>query len=239
MSWALPDKRPKSNVEPLRHKLAWLPVAGVIAFVTCYFYAASLYPGGTRADHATRGYSHWSNYWCDLLDRVSYSGDVNAGRPFAVLATIVLPLSLMPLWIQAPLLFPEEPLARRIVRATGPAAMVLSALVFTSLHDLAINVASVLGFICFVATTLGLARSRRLALVGLGLIPLGLGLVNWVMWQTGWLLGAMPAIQKMSYVSFFSWVLATNRAIGRFVAASGNEGVPGNPRTSHVSHRPQ
>ena len=214
----------KLNVQPLHHRLAWVPVAGVVASVMCYLYAASLYPGGTRADHTTRGYSHMSNYWCDLLDQVSYSGDVNAGRPFAVLATIVLPLSLIPLWIRAPLLFPEESSSRRIVRVTGPAAMVLSALVFTSLHDLVINVASVLGFICFVATTLGLARSRRLALAGLGLIPLGLGLVNWVMWQTGWLLEAMPAIQKMAYASFFAWVVATNRTIGRFVAVSCNEG---------------
>lgn len=155
-----------SSLRPLHHRLAWVPLAGVVSFLICYLAAASLYPGGTRADHGTRGYSHLSNYWCDLLDHVSYSGDINAGRPFAVLATIVLPLSLIPLWVQAPLLFPEESSSRRIVRVTGPAAMVTSALVFTSLHDLAINVASVLGFTGFVATMLGLARSHRLALVG-------------------------------------------------------------------------
>jgi hypothetical protein len=56
---------------------SWSPVAAVGAFIALYWQAASMYPGGTREHHETRGYSHLSNYWCDRLDHVSYSGSTN------------------------------------------------------------------------------------------------------------------------------------------------------------------
>src|ERR1039457_2408829 len=164
----------------------WLPVAGVGAFIALYLYAASMYPGGTQAHHEIHGYSHLSNYWCDLLDRVSYAGDINRGRPFAVLATIILPLSLIPLWLQVPVLFRDGSGLRRLVQVTGPASMVFSMLVFTTVHDFAINVASVLGFVAVVATMLSVSgKKRRAVLNGVALLSMILGVTNYLMWQTG------------------------------------------------------
>ena len=72
-----------------------LPVFGIGSFLILYFYAAELYPGGTRIDPASIGFSHLKNFWCDLLDSTSYSGSANPGRPYALIATILLPLSLI------------------------------------------------------------------------------------------------------------------------------------------------
>ncbi len=195
---------------------AWLPVAGVSAFIALYLYAASMYPGGTQAHHELHGYSHLSNYWCDLLHRVSYSGEINRGRSFAVLATIILPLSLIPLWLQVSVLFRDGSGLRRLVRVTGPASMVLSTLVFTSVHDFAINVASILGFVAVMTTMLSLSgRKRRAVLNGVALLSMILGVTNYLMWQTGKFLWVMPLVQKAAFASFFVWIVATAMAIRR------------------------
>jgi hypothetical protein len=195
--------------------LTWVPVAGVAVFVVLYLHAASLYPGGTQFDRLTRGYSHTSNYWCDLLDRVSRSGEPNPGRPFAVAATILLPLSLVPSWLQAPLLLRVGPVSRRIMQIAGTASMLLAALVFTPMHDLVINIGAVVGAITFVALAVGLARARRTALFGAALVPVGFGVANYLMWQTGFLLQAMPVVQRAAYASSFLWIIAASSAIRR------------------------
>jgi hypothetical protein len=196
---------------------AWVPVAGVGAFIALYLWAASMYPGGTSFDHQTRGWSHLSNYWCDLLDRFSYSGAINPGRPFAILATVVLPLSLIPLWLQVPLLFGTGSISCWIVRIAGSTSMAFSTLVFTQLHDVIIHFASTFGFIAFVATTLRLAQIGRTLLVSIALFSIGLGVTNYIMWQTTSLLWAMPMVQKAAYVAFFIWIIATSHAIHRTI----------------------
>jgi len=201
----------------------WLPVIGIGAFIVLYLCAASMYPGGTRLDHHTRGYSHISNYWCDLLDNVSYSGRINRGRPFAILATIILPISLVPLWFQIQLLFCDGCIARWVVRIAGPASMMFSTLVFMPVHDLVINLASILGLVAFAATMQGLVGMRRITLVGIALVPTGLGIANYIMWQSGSYLSAMPIVQKASFVSFFIWIVAASWAIScELVADTGS-----------------
>ena len=74
--------------------MVWLPSIGILIFIGLYFCAASVYPGGTKFDHSAIGYDQFQNFWCDLLDAVTYSGQRNAGRPFALAATVILPLSL-------------------------------------------------------------------------------------------------------------------------------------------------
>lgn len=198
---------------PARAWAAWLALAGIGAFIVLYFYAAALYPGGNRFDHRVQGFSHLANYWCDLLEQVAFSGSTNPGRPFAILATVLLPLSLVPFWIQVPVLFRPSSVLQPLVRIAGPAAMMFSILVFSARHDLAINIASVFGFIALTSTLLGLVSMRRAALAALTLVPLGLAGVSYLMWQTGDFPGVMPVVQKMAFAAFFLWIAAASRAI--------------------------
>lgn len=198
---------------PARAWVVWVALTGIGAFIALYFYAASVYPGGTRSDYRIQGFSHFSNYWCDLLEHVAFSGDTNPGRPFAILATVMLPLSLVPFWLQVPVLFRSGSVLQPLVRIAGPASMVFSTLIFSARHDLAINLASVFGFIAFTTTMLGLAAMRRAALVGISLVPLGLAAASYVMWQAGDFHGVMPMVQKMAFASFFIWIAAAGRTI--------------------------
>jgi hypothetical protein len=215
---------PTLRSKPARLAAVWLPVAGVAVFIMLYLCAASLYPGGTRADPHTHGYGHVSNYWCDLLDSSSYSGEPNRGRPFAVIGTVVLPLFLIPIWARVPVLFRAESRWRHLVQIAGAGSMVFSTLIFTSAHDLAINVASILGFLALGVTILNLASAGRTAIAGLALLFIALGSTNYFMWQTGRLLWAMPTVQKTAFVSFFAWVVVTSLAIRRALITDSTSG---------------
>jgi hypothetical protein len=185
----------------------WIPPLGVALFVLLYFVAASLYPGGTRSDRTTVGYAHLSNYWCDLLDAVSYSGKANPGRPYAVVATVALPLTLIPFCFRLARLARGG--ERWVIGAAGSLAMLLATLIFTPLHDLAINLAAPLGFCAFVLGLRGLTRAGHRRLVLLAGVALALSTLNYLMWQTRWLLWLMPVVQKLAYLALLSWVIAT------------------------------
>jgi hypothetical protein len=197
--------------------LMWLPVAGVGGFILLYFVAASLYPGGTKLDPTTRGYSHLSNYWCDLLDPVSYSGAVNRARPVGMLATIILPLSLIPLWLRVPVLFRRPSgIPGWMVRVAGTTSMVCATLIFTPQHDLLIDVAAGFGGTALVLTAVELARARRFALLGLAVVGFLFAAANWAMWhRKGVFLAATPLVERFAYAAFLLWALAATRAIRR------------------------
>jgi hypothetical protein len=202
---------------PYRIRTVWLPLGGVGLFLAAYFYAAARYPGGTQLDPRTTGYSHLANYWCDLLDAVTYAGRPNPGRPVALAATIVLPLALIPLWRALPRLFgsagaPKNVIART-VRLAGPLAMLAAALVFTRFHDLAIDVGAVTGGAAFLAAQAGLVRGRRRTLVATGLVAVCFAVANYALWTTRAVPVATPAVQKAAYAAFLLWVVLVAAAL--------------------------
>lgn len=186
----------------------WLPLVGIALFLILYLASARLYPGGTKLDPGAAGYSHLSNYWCDLLREASYSGHPNPGRPLAVAATVLLPLSLLPFCLKLAALA-KGALSRRLVAAGGSLAMLLATLVFTPLHDLAINLAAPLGLLAFLLALRGLLRAGQRRLVLLAGFALAAATLNWLLWQTATLLTWLPLVQRLAYASFFSWVVAT------------------------------
>jgi hypothetical protein len=200
-----------------RQRPGWLrslPLAGVVLFVGAYFYAASQYPGGSRFDARSVGYDHLANYWCDLLDTVSYNGRANPGRAVAVLATVALPLSLVPLWWELPSLFSCAGAATAsVVRVAGVTAMLAAALVFTPLHDVVIHTAVAGSAVAFAATTLGLSRARRWVLVAVGVVAFATGLANYTLWSTGTCAAVTPGVQKAAYAVFLTWVVLLVRAL--------------------------
>src|SRR5689334_15897645 len=119
----------------MNRRLASLPYFGIFTFLGLYVYACSLYPGGTKFDQSTLGYSQLGNFWCDLLDTVSYSGKQNPGRPFALAATLILPFSLIFFWYYVPTLFKGAAFKKRVVQVTGCLSMALAIFIFTPVHD--------------------------------------------------------------------------------------------------------
>jgi hypothetical protein len=181
-------------------------MASVVIFVALYCLAALLYPGGTRVEPARRGFSFCDNYWCDLLDATTYGGLPNPARPIALAAMMVLCAGLGVLWWATPVLFPAGSPRGRVVRVAGIGCVLLVPWVGSSFHDLAIDLAGLLGVVAFVATvTAATARPAR-SLVADGCV-LALAAANFAMWQTGFGLRFLPFIQKLAFAAFLAWVL--------------------------------
>lgn len=189
----------------MTRRLPILTQASVVAFGALYFVAARMYPGGTRIDHLTIGFSFRDNYWCDLLDERAYCGARNAGAPVALAGMLVLCLGLGALWWAAPTRFvPGARRRRGLVRGAGLVSCALIPFLGTRHHDLTINLAGLFAIIAFVTTMLALARATRL-LRALALLALLLAVGTWAVWQTRIGVGWLPVVQKGAFFFFLAW----------------------------------
>jgi hypothetical protein len=152
--------------------------ASVAIFTILIAYAVARYPGGTWADHGTRGYDPLHNFLCDLLEPVALDGEANAASArAAVTAVVVLAAGLALTWWLLPALFPAA--ARRLgvaVRALG----IVSTLGIVTVpvapakswywsHAGAVLLAGAAGLGAAVTSVVGLSRARgarALAMLG-------------------------------------------------------------------------
>jgi hypothetical protein len=195
----------------LPSRLANVPIVAVALFVVLYGVAAALYPGGTRAEPARKGFSFARNYWCDLLDIVTYRGSANPARPVALGAMVVLSIGLSALWLRAPSLFVHAPRRAALVRCAGVASAVTAPFVATVRHDLAVRTSVFLGFAAF-ATTIGTLEARAGdPLRWLTWLALAAASLNYLVWESGVGLPALPIIQKFAFAAFLGWVIVLAR----------------------------
>jgi hypothetical protein len=207
--------QPVSNLVNAPRWFVWLPGGGIVTFSLLYVIASSVYSG---AADVGSGYNHFSNYWCDLLALTSSAGQPNHARPFALLGTCLLPLSLVPLWYNMPVLFVSGSRWGAPVRIAGAIAMLCATLVWTSLHDIALNVVAVFGFIALATTLLSLDPQRHRTVLLTAWLAGALVLCNYALWATGTWLWILPAVQKVAFLALFAWVGVATLAIARELA---------------------
>lgn len=217
-----------------RTTFPWLlPIISVIAFVMSYATAARLYPGGTRADPQRVGFSFTENYWCDLIDVTTYAGRHNGARPVAIGAMIVLCMGLAVLWWSVPVLFPWAPRRGALVRVAGVSSGVVIPLVATPMHDLAIDVAGILGVLGFVTTVTALGSRAGRALNVLAGSALLIAVSNFAIWQSGVGLSVLPLVQKGAFALFLGWVVLLALHLRRETLNTAGQSVrtPPSPRS--------
>ena len=183
-----------------------MPIAGIGLFVLLYFIASSLYPGGSNFDRAAVGFSWQSNYWCDLLSHTAKNGEINSAQPVAMTAMGILSASLSVFWYNLPLLFPKSNHYALAGRWAGIISMVLVCFVYTSYHDVIINVAGGFGLIALLTTFASLYRSRLYEMLWLGLFCLLLMVLNQYIYQSGHHLVYLAVVQKVSFATFLTWI---------------------------------
>jgi hypothetical protein len=180
------------------------PLFGIILFLVLFVTATKYYPGGSQADHYAAGFSWINNYWCNLLNENAINGQANIARPIAMLASGALALSLVIFWIIFSIYCGFTPMARLVVQASGIISMVLVMFLFSSYHDMMVNLATAAGLIPLTATFIGLYRLRWKMLYRMGLLSLILVVLNNVLYY-GDMLRFLPMIQKFSFLYFLSW----------------------------------
>lgn len=182
-----------------------VPLWGMGFFVVFYVLGSLKYPGGSRTDPNAVGFSFWDNYLCDLLDIQTLNGEFNPGRKFTVVALIMLCLGLIVLWLHLPRLFKTDFSNNQLVRSTGVLALVLTMAIPLGNHDVMVRVAGVSGLVALLFVMVGLYKSGQIVLVRFGTFCLLVFLVNYVIYETGLFLEALPVIQKFTFLFFMGW----------------------------------
>jgi hypothetical protein len=180
------------------------PLFGIILFLVLYVTATKYYPGGSQADHYAAGFSWINNYWCNLLNENAINGQANHARPIAMLASGILAASLVIFWIIFSMYSGFSPVSRMIIQASGIISMVLVMFLFSSYHDMVVNLATAAGLVPLTATFIGLYRLRWKMLFWMGLLSLVLVALNSVLYY-GDMLRFLPLVQKFSFLYFLCW----------------------------------
>lgn len=188
-------------------KTNWLllPLVGILLFTILYIIATFFYPGGSIAEKTSKGFDWLNNYWCDLTDQFARNGEINFARPIALSAMLILFSSLAVFWFHLPRLFQNSKF-NPTIRFTGICSMAVAVFSFTSFHDIVINVAGFLGIITLSATLICLYRSQFHSLFFYGIFCLSMLVLNYFIFDTGWLLSYLPVIQKVTFLLFFIWI---------------------------------
>jgi hypothetical protein len=187
-----------------------IPFFGSVLFVLLYLVAACYYPGGSQFNRSTRGFSWTHNYWCNLLNETAINGQPNAARPIALMAMVILCLALGVFWYLFPIQAGFEKKERRAIQVAGTTAMSIGLFLFTSLHDIIINVATLFGLVALTGTFVGLRRSGLNKLFWMGLFIIVLIGLNNVLYYNSHLLFYLPVVQKITFLYFLLWICCVN-----------------------------
>ena len=199
------------------NKWCYGPIIGFSLFLLLYTVAACLYPGGTKENPSQKGFSIIHNYWCDLLDKTTYGGGTNSGYTVAMIAMIVLCISMLFFWNILPTLFDKQRYSVSITRWTGSLSSSLSLLIFTPLHDNIIHLLVLFGIVAFISTVFGLYKAKQYRIFLGALIVLFSGITNYIIWYSGYGLTTLALLQKITFLLFISWAMystiATNKLL--------------------------
>ncbi len=149
-----------------------LPLFGVLLFACLYIVATFFYPGGSQVDGNSKGFSWINNYWCNLLNENAMNGQYNPARPIAMAAMFVLCLTLVNFWYIFPRQIEFNKSSRLTIQLSGAVAMTVGIFLFTDLHDIIVNVASLFGLVATVGTFIGLHKLKWVKLFWLGIFNL-------------------------------------------------------------------
>ena len=188
-----------------RHKVLLLPACGFCLYVLLYLVAAYLYPGGSEVDRNSVGFSWMHNYWCDLLAQNAENGLPNTARTIAITAMAVLCLSIALYSYFVPHLLDLPKWTTTVISASGILSMGVLAFLTVGNHDTVINASVALGLLSMALTLWGMFHLRLWGFIIFGIICLLLALLNtYVYYSKSWI-GALPVIQKISFLAFLLW----------------------------------
>jgi len=188
------------------NKWILIPLFGTLLYTLLYFIASRYYPGGSQFDKNSIGFSWTQNYWCNLLNVYAINGQPNPARPIALIASVVLCLTLIIFWWLFPLFVEFKKTIRLIIQVSGFISMTIGLFLFTSFHDVLINVATFFGLGAIAVTFFGLFKLRWKKLFGMGVINILLVVINNTLYYNSGLTHFLPVVQKITFSFFLLWI---------------------------------
>ena len=197
-----------------------LPIIGIFLFVIFYIIAAILYPGGSGENETAVGYNWTENYWCSLLSEKAINGQINTARPVAIIAMIILCISLSSFWLIFPALAQLKKNHSLLIQVGGLASMLTSFLLLTGIdHDVAINTSTSFGCVALIGTMIGLHQLKWNGFFAFGFFNILLIALNNYLYHTEQFT-YLPLVQKFSFLSFLTWFLLISLRL--YIITQGN-----------------
>ena len=187
-----------------------LPSIGIIVFIALYAYASTLDPGGSQYDVQSVGYDWFHNYWCNLLSTHGMNGDINPARPHALVAWIVLCVSLALFFCLFSYYFVQKGIWTKLIPLFGGLSMLSAAGMFTVHHDLMTLISSVFGLVVVIGIIQAIYRSDMHRYKISGLVCILLLAANNVIYYTTYGLFYLPILQKISMAMVLVWIIGLN-----------------------------
>ena len=190
-----------------------IPIIGIVIFGLLYYYASTLYPGGSQANLEVIGYDWINNYWCNLMNENAMNGEVNPARPYAIFAMVSLCISLGVFFYLFAEVLTLNNHWRLWIKGSGAVSMIFAALMFTKYHDLMTTLSSIFGLVAVIGIVKEIYNSKWVLykLTGiLGILLLG---INNVIYYSTVFIEWLPLIQKFTFVVILFWVLGVNYEI--------------------------
>ena len=156
-----------------------------------------------------------NNYLCDLLDSTTFNGSPNPSKDLACLALFLLCSCLTVLWYYLPKLFKRKGVHLAIIRVAGISAMIITLFLSSNSHDLVIYIAGLIGLLAMITTIIALYKEGYQELFALGIFCLAIFILNYYIYESGQLITVLPAIQKITFVSFIGWFALLNISLYR------------------------
>lgn len=192
----------------LYRKYIWIlaPVAGIIIFICLYLLATLFYPGGSQFDKDSKWFSWAQNYWCNLLSENAINGQPNAARPIALAGMFILCTALISFWYIFPRNIKSSKAFTLTIQISGFLSMTIGMFIFTGLHDIVVNLATLAGIVAVVGTILGLRKLSWRTLFWLGIFNIFLVALNNILYYRQGLLFYLPVTQKFTFLFFLLWI---------------------------------
>lgn len=194
----------------------YLPSIGLVLFLLCYFYATTLYPGGIsfQGPHPT-AFSWTQNYWCDLLDTITYNNQHNPARPYAILAMLIVGASISGFWYLSTRLYQSKQFNSliRIFGILGITSILL--IIFDSYHNLGLILAGSFSSIAFTLSLFKLRQEKHHQLFWFGIIVIITTTISYTFFFSRYNLEVVPITQKINFLLIFMWVASLNHILVR------------------------
>ncbi len=184
-----------------------ITLVGLALSLALIVVATLRYPGGSQHDALAAGFDWKHNYLSDLFTPTAVNGGKNASRYFAIPGVLTLCATLARFLHRFSKNAPTSSL-RRFIAIPGVVAMALAALTVTPLHDAVLGLASASTLLAFFSVVMLLARSKRYALLALGVVTLLVWYFTNYAYFARQFLEWLPTLQKISLLLLVSWILS-------------------------------
>ncbi|MDF1867278.1 MAG: hypothetical protein P1U70_20760 [Saprospiraceae bacterium] len=193
--------------------LASISNIGLIIFALLYFYASTLYDGGSKLDPHRKSWDWINNYWCDLIWPTTLLEEPNKASKWGIVANSILCFSMILFFLAFSFVLVPDNYWRYVVSISGTIAMICGMLIFSKFHDQIIGVMILSAIPALTGLIYGLIHfNQRTALFwgGISLFSIAINIyIFYTKKGEHWL----PFIQKIAFVIVLGWVFFMNSTI--------------------------